>query len=156
MDADVLPSVATSTTTPPVNGGRVPVGNVGVSNLPKGVLSEAPTPDDIALAKEAAAAGDQGAIDWLKALGITTGVVATGVAGYGIARALANRKGKVSPVAAPVPIGSAKGSTSIVPHVNKVYGEHLVSPETVLPSLRNVTPAKELPSMMKLLPRVVR
>jgi hypothetical protein len=131
MDADVLPSVATTTTQPLANGGRVPINGVVNANTAKGVLSDPQaTPEQIAAAQEAAAAGDQSAIDWLKAVGI-------GVAGYGIARALANRKGKVPPVAATVQAGPAKGATAVVPHVNKVYGEHLVDvipPNAALPA----------------------
>lgn len=53
--------------------------------------STKPTPKKIAVAQEAAAAGDQASIDWLKALGIAVG---TGVAGTAAYLALRNKGNK--------------------------------------------------------------
>lgn len=72
---------------PTMGGGGTDLSSVPTSDAQQGV-----TPEQVAAAQQAAAQGDQDAIDWLKVMGYGVGALGTGVAGTALYHALKNKK----------------------------------------------------------------
>lgn len=150
----VLPSAAN-----PVGASNLPNGGSGASTVDPNSIP----PEQVAALQAAAAQGDESAIDLLKMLGIGAAIAGTATGTTMLARAMANRGGKVP--AAPLPNAEAasiippKGSTAVVPYSTKLRGEHLVSEPGILPPMRNITPRaapKVTPELLRMLPKLIR